>query len=80
MLLDAGLLTVADIPAFEMLCYEYDLIRRDPAGPYNHARDRYRKMLIEFGMTPAARLRVKSATAQPLDRMAEFLSRQRVKK
>ena len=49
----AGLLTTGDLPAFEQLCDEYDAIRRDPLSA--GARDRYRKLLTEFGLTPSSR-------------------------
>jgi P27 family predicted phage terminase small subunit len=39
------------------------------------ARDRYRRMLIEFGLTPSSRSRLKmSAVAKPRDKLEEFLS------
>ena len=70
-LVGAGLLTVGDVPSFEQLCDEYDTIRRNPTN--GGARDRYRRLLVEFGMTPSARSRIKSTMERPKDKMAEFL-------
>lgn len=71
----SGLLSVADLPAFEMLCDEYDSIRRDPLD--SGSRDRYRRLLVEFGLTPSSRSRLRSTVEAPKDKMAEFLARQR---
>jgi phage terminase small subunit len=72
-LVPAGLLTAGDLPAFEQLCQEYDTIRRNKlCGP---ARDRYRRLLVEFGLTPSARSRLKSAVEPPKDKLATFLAR-----
>jgi phage terminase small subunit len=73
-LADAGLLTVGDLIAFEQLCDEYDSVRRDPLDAFS--RDRLRRWVVEFGLTPSARSRVKSAAAAPVDKMAAFLARQ----
>ena len=70
-MVEAGLLTVGDVPAFEQLCDEYDTIRRDPLD--GKARDRFRRLLVELGLTPSARSRLKSTKSGPVDRMAEFL-------
>ena len=70
-LLDAGLMTVGDVPGFEQLCDEYDTIRRDPLD--GDARDRFRRLLVEFGLTPSSRSRLRSTKAGPVDKMAEFL-------
>jgi phage terminase small subunit len=71
----AGLLTAGDIPAFEQLCDEYDAIRRDPlcAAP----RDRYRRLLVEFGLTPSSRSRIKSTAETPKDKLSVFLATKR---
>lgn len=68
---EAGLLTVGDMPAFEQLCDTYDTIRRDPGD--GDAQDRFRRLLVEFGLTPSSRSRLKSSKAGPVDKMAEFL-------
>lgn len=44
------------------------------------ARDRYRRMLVEFGLTPSSRSRIKAAPEKPKDDMEEFLSRREEKK
>jgi phage terminase small subunit len=73
-LASAGLLSLGDVPAFEQLCDEYDTIRRDPLN--SAARDRYRRLLVEFGLTPSSRSRIKSTVEPPKDKMAEFLAKQ----
>ncbi len=70
----AGLLTDGDIPAFEQLCDEYDTVRRDPLAA--GARDRYRKLLVEFGLTPSSRSRIRSAAPPAKDNLAIFLEQQ----
>lgn len=77
-LVSAGLLTTGDLPAFEQLCDEYDAIRRDPLSA--GGRDRYRKLLTEFGLTPSSRSRIKATSEPPKDKMAEFLERQRAQR
>lgn len=71
MLSTVGLLTDGDIPAFEQLCDEYQSIRTDPTN--GSARDRYRKLLTEFGLTPSSRSRIKAAAEAPKDNLAIFL-------
>jgi phage terminase small subunit len=71
----AGLLTTGDIPAFEQLCDEYDTIRRDRLD--NPARDRYRRLLVEFGLTPSSRSRIKSSAEAPKDALAEFFAKRK---
>lgn len=71
----AGLLTAGDVPAFEQLCDEYDTIRRDPLN--SAARDRYRRLLIEFGLTPSSRSRIKWTAEPPKDALAEFFARRK---
>lgn len=47
----------------------------------NQARDRYRRLLTEFGLTPSSRARLKSTVEPPKDKMGEFfLARQKAKK
>jgi phage terminase small subunit len=69
----AGLLTVGDLPAFEQLCDEYDTIRRDALD--TSARDRYRRLLVEFGLTPSSRSRIKITAEAPKDRLQELLDK-----
>jgi P27 family predicted phage terminase small subunit len=38
------------------------------------ARDRYRRMLVEFGLTPSSRSRIKCAAEKPKDALEEFLT------
>lgn len=68
----AGLLTEGDRDALAMLCDEFARILRDPENA--KARDRYRRMLVEFGLTPSSRSRLKSTVEKPKDRLEEFLA------
>ena len=70
MLSAAGLLTEGDRPALALLCEAYALFRLDPLDM--KARDLYRRMLIEFGLTPSARSRVKAAGEAPKNPLADF--------
>lgn len=72
----AGLLTQGDRAAFAQLCDDYATIRNG-LGDRDKARDRYRRMLVEFGLTPSSRARIKITVEPPRDRMAEFLEKQR---
>lgn len=72
----AGLLTQGDRAALAQLCDDYATIRKGP-GDRDKARDRYRRMLVEFGLTPSSRARIKTTVVPPKDKMAEFLDKQR---
>jgi len=78
LLLRAGLLTEGDRPALEMLCEEYGRIRRS-RRPINadKARERYRRWLVEFGMTPSSRTRVRAAAIPQVNELDAFLSKGR---
>lgn len=71
MLASVGLLTEGDRPALALLCEAYALFRLDPLD--YKARDLYRRMLVEFGLTPSSRSRVKAAGDAPANPLAEFL-------
>ncbi len=71
LLSSVGLLTEGDRPALALLCEAYALFRLDPLD--YKARDLYRRMLIEFGLTPSSRSRVKAAGEAPANPLAEFL-------
>lgn len=71
MLLAAGLLTEGDRPALALLCEAYAITRVDPLD--YKARDLYRRMLIEFGLTPSARSRIKATVEKPKDELDEFM-------
>lgn len=75
MLHKAGLLTEGDRPALALMCAAYGRLRLDPLD--DKANDLYRRMLIEFGLTPSARSRIKATTEKPKDAMADFLARKR---
>lgn len=66
-----GILTEADLPAFENLCDLYHRWRtyRDDLS----ARKEYNRLLTEFGLTPSSRSRIK-ATDKPKDDLEAFLA------
>ncbi|CEF48235.1 unnamed protein product [uncultured bacterium] len=68
----AGLLTEGDRAGLAMLCDEFRKVQLDPDD--GKACDRYRRMLIEFGLTPSSRSRLKSTAEKPKDRLEEFLA------
>lgn len=43
------------------------------------ARDRYRRLLTEFGLTPSSRARLKSTVEPPKDKLAEHLDKMKKK-
>lgn len=67
----AGLLTEGDRPALALLCEEYASLRTDPTD--SKARDRYRRMLVEFGLTPSSRSRLKLPAEPAADELDTFL-------
>ncbi len=69
----AGLLSEGDLAAFSLLCNEYDGVRRDPLNA--GSRDRYRRLLVEFGLTPSARSRIKATAEPPKDELELFLAK-----
>ena len=75
MLAKAGLLTEGDRPALALLCDCYLWIRHDPENW--KARELYRKLLVEFGLTPSSRSRLKTTAEPKKDALAEFLSRRK---
>ncbi len=68
----AGLLTAGDRAALAQLCDDYSTIRKD--GEADKARDRYRRLLVEFGLTPSSRSRIRATAERPKDDLEEFLS------
>ncbi len=72
MLVSQGILTLADLPALENLCDLYSRWRIYPDDL--SARKEYNRLLIEFGLTPSARSRIKT-TEKPKDELEIFLSR-----
>jgi phage terminase small subunit len=75
LLVKQGVLTVIDLPALEMLADEWDNIRRNPQE--NGARDRLRKWMLEFGLTPSARSRISSMPENTADELTLFLNSQK---
>jgi phage terminase small subunit len=63
----------ADRAALAMLCDDYRRLRTDPDDW--KARDRYRRMLIEFGLTPSARSRIRATPEEKADELEAFLGR-----
>jgi phage terminase small subunit len=75
-LLRAGLLTEGDRSALAMLCEEFGRMRRARSAPSrDKARERYRRWLAEFGLTPSSRSRIRATAAPVLDELSAFLSR-----
>lgn len=75
MLSKAGLLTEGDRPALALLCRAYARLRLDPMD--DKANELYRRMLVEFGLTPSSRSRIKASAEKPKDALAEFLASKR---
>jgi phage terminase small subunit len=69
----AGLLTVGDRPSLALLRESFSLFRCDREN--DKARDLYRRMLVEFGLTPSSRSRLKTTAEPAPDALAEFLAR-----
>ncbi len=68
----AGLLTEGDKFALALLCEAYGRFQHDP--DCEKARDLYRRMLSEFGLTPASRSRIQATPQAPKDALADFLA------
>jgi len=75
MLLACGVLTVGDRPALALLCLAYASTRVDPDDV--KARESYRRMLVEFGLTPSSRSRLRVSTDKPRDQLAVFMARRK---
>ncbi len=74
MLSKAGLLSEGDRHGLAMMCDDYRKIVADPDVENSKARDRYRRMLTEFGLTPSSRSRIRSTVERPKDALEEFLA------
>jgi phage terminase small subunit len=68
----AGLLTVGDRQALALLCESFSRFRSNPEN--DKARDLYRRILVEFGLTPSSRSRLKTTAEPAKDALAEFLA------
>ncbi len=68
----SGLLTEGDRPALAELCNEYSTILKDVDA--DKAKDRYRRLLVEFGLTPSSRSRIRATADGPRDDLEVFLS------
>lgn len=73
-----GVLTIADGLALELLCDAYsDYLAARKKGWHQRAEaafKRIKSLLIEFGLTPASRSRIKTGEA-PADPLSDFLKR-----
>lgn len=65
-------LTEADRSALAVLCDDYSLWRTDRILGHK-AKDRYIRMLCEFGLTPSSRSRIKAPPEKPKDELELFL-------
>lgn len=72
----AGMFTEGDRSALEQLCDDYSIIRTESCPK---AKDRYRRLLTEFGLTPSSRSRLKSTLEPPKDALAAHLDRAKKK-
>lgn len=55
-----------------------EILKSNPAvSMASDAQKRIRAMLVEFGLTPSARTRVKVEEKKPADPLAEFLARKK---
>jgi phage terminase small subunit len=61
-----------DRPGLALLCHEYGRWRDDDT---NASKDRYVRLLIEYGMTPSSRGRIKAAPEKPKDELQNFLEK-----
>ena len=73
---NAGMFTEGDRSGLEMLCQEYAYIRANPDDS-DKAKDRFRRMLVEFGLTPSSRSRLKSTMDPPKDKLGQFLDQKK---
>jgi phage terminase small subunit len=71
----AGILTSADRHALALLCESFSRFRADPLE--DKARDLYRRLSVEFGLTPSSRSRLKAPVEGPKDALGEFLSKKK---
>jgi phage terminase small subunit len=71
LLASSGILTAGDRAALAVLCDEYRRWRTDPDD--TKSRDRYRRMLVELGLTPSSRSRIKAQPERPKDELGDFL-------
>ncbi len=66
-----GVLTIVDRHAFGMLCDSYSRWRRNPGDA--KMGELFRKLMMEFGMTPSSRSRIK-VNIEAVDDLDEFRS------
>jgi phage terminase small subunit len=66
-----GLLTESSRLALAQLCDEFSIMRTTKRN--GAAKDRYRRLLIEFGFTPSSLSRIKAQGPPPKDKLALFL-------
>jgi phage terminase small subunit len=73
MLASMGVLTKADKYALGMLAESFARYRQYPND--QRRRDEFRKMLVEFGLTPSSRSRLKADIAKPADALETFIAK-----
>ena len=74
-----GVLTTGDGPALAVLCDAFERMQIEETGTArSRARADYVRLLLEFGLTPASRSKVKVAE-QPADALGDFLKSKRQK-
>lgn len=73
----AGMLTAGDRDALEQLCDDYAIYR---ATACNKAKDRIRRLLTEFGLTPSSRSRIRSTLEPAKNKLSSFIDSRKDKK
>jgi phage terminase small subunit len=73
----AGMLTAGDRDALEQLCDDYAIYR---ATGDSKAKDRIRRLLTEFGLTPSSRSRIRSTLEPPKNKLSSFIDARKEKK
>src|SRR5437660_1222687 len=66
-----GLLTEDSRFALAELCDEFSIMRSTKRN--GAAKDRYRKLLLEFGFTPCSRSKIRATVQAPQDKLQDLL-------
>jgi phage terminase small subunit len=72
---EMGLLTKASRFALAQLCNEYAYMSTTAYSRNGGSRDRYIKLLCEFGLTPSSQSRIKVVPEPPKDKLQELLDK-----
>lgn len=70
---NAGMFTEGDRSALTLLCEDYKAIQDGQASA--DTKNRFVKLLTEFGLTPASRSRLKARVEPPKDKLSTHLDR-----